>query len=102
MPVAAGSPLPPLAVGRDRGWGAFARGHGLKYYFNHPFDIFEHVVIPEAKHAVAVGLQIAGAPLIARAVGVLAAIDFDDDPGLVAGEVREERTDRGLPAKVRP
>jgi hypothetical protein len=101
MPAAGCTPLPPLAVGRGRGWGALAKVHGVADNLNHAFDVSEHIIVPEAKHAVAVGLEVPCPSLIACAVGMLAAIDFDDDPRPVKCKVREIRTNRRLPAKVR-
>jgi hypothetical protein len=95
-------PSPRLRWGGLGGWGDFAKIHSVADDFNHALDIPEHLVIPEAKHAVAVRLKIPCQLLIGRAVGMLAAIDLDDNPRLVTGKVREIRTNRRLPAKVGP
>src|SRR5258708_30488926 len=42
----------------------------------------------------------AGTPFIGRTVGMLAAINLDDNFCLMTGEVREVRTDRRLPPKM--
>jgi hypothetical protein len=50
------------------------------------------------------GFEILGALCVCeQTIGliVLTSIDFDDEALLVTGEVREKRTDRGLPPEMR-
>jgi hypothetical protein len=65
--------------------------------FEHPFDIAEHVIVPEAKHTIAVSNQ----PLISHdirsVVRMLAAIDLDHQAKLTANEIHRVRPDRLLP-----
>jgi hypothetical protein len=78
-----------------------AAPNSLTDHIEHPLDIPKHIVIPKSQHTVTVRFEILRAPPIAHALCMLAAVDFDDDAGLVTGEVREVRTDRRLAAKVR-
>jgi hypothetical protein len=89
-------------AGRGRGWGEFA--HGSSDDFHHSLDIAEHVIIPEAKHAIAARLEIGsafGIPRNARVFVVLSAVEFDDKPRRMAGKVCEVRPDSCLAAKMR-
>ena len=58
--------------------------------------VFQHVVIPEPQHAIAFGFEISRTHFIGGAVGMLTAINLDDESSLMTGEVGEERTDRRL------
>lgn len=67
------------------------------------FDLMEHVVVPETQHAETLRFHrrrpgaVATSMMIQR---MLAAIELDDDSWIKAGEVRKERSDRNLPAKM--
>ena len=58
--------------------------------------ILQHVVVPEADYAVAVGFDDRGAVVIGGTVGVLAAIELDRDPRRTVGEIDNEIADRQL------
>src|SRR5262245_53252157 len=62
--------------------------------------ILQHVIAPETQRAVAVRGEPRVAHGIARAVGVLTAIEFDDELGFEAREVRNVRSDRTLLAEI--
>ena len=61
----------------------------------------EDVVVPEAEHAVAVGLDLARPVVIGRAVGMLAAVEFDRDPQRAASEVDDVASDGKLARELR-
>ena len=56
----------------------------------HAVDVFEHLIVPESQHAVAVSFQI-GAPLqfICRDFCMLAAVEFNNEAFLQAAEVND-------------
>src|SRR5690349_12430697 len=72
--------------------------------FENAIDVLRDVIVPEAKHAIAFRLKPARSLLIAfrdRPLGVLRAIDLDDQPCRHAGEVGDVAADRYLPTKMR-
>ena len=65
-------------------------------HFQHTAAVAQHVVIPKTKNPVALRLEPSIAINVARILGVLSAIDFDDDAPLVADEVDDEAADQRL------
>ena len=68
--------------------------------FHHAVKIFEYVVVPETDDAVAMGRKLGGSRGVGVAVGVLAAIEFDDTLSCRAGEVGDAAADRMLTAEL--
>ena len=67
---------------------------------NHRFCFLQNVVRPEADHPIASPLQPLGpAVVITRGRGMLATIDFDDQPRSHTAEIADERTDGVLPSE---
>jgi hypothetical protein len=69
-----------------------------------PFDIGQHLVIPESEHAIPAVLQIlCSLHVTFHTIGftMLAAIELDDNACMMTGEVREVGADRSLAAKMR-
>jgi hypothetical protein len=67
----------------------------------HSRCVFQDVVVPEAENAKALRLEIAGADrVLLNAIGMLAAVDFDDELGGEAQEVGEVSTIRHLAAEL--
>ena len=64
--------------------------------------VLQHVVVPEADYAVAVGFDDFGAPSIGEIVGVLAAVEFHSEPGRAASEIDDKIADWALPVELRP
>ncbi len=67
-------------------------------------EILQDIIVPEAKHPIALLLKILAPDNVSLGVWrkhVLASVNLDNDPCIVAGEIREERADRSLPAEVR-
>jgi hypothetical protein len=62
-------------------------------------SVGKHVVVPEANHAPTLSFEKSRATLVRGVSGVLAAIDFDDEVMLRAGEIDDEAADRMLAAK---
>ena len=72
-------------------------------HLQHPIDIGEDIIVPEAKDTIALRLEIGGSLGVTSRDGVgcvLSAVEFDDDTFRVAGEIREVRTDRRLTTPV--
>jgi hypothetical protein len=65
-----------------------------------PLKVRPHLVVPEAHHTKFVRGKAAITPLVLNGIGVLTAIDFDHAARLEADKVRDEWTDRNLPAKL--
>jgi hypothetical protein len=61
--------------------------------------VAKHLVIPEAKDAIALFLDHLRTYLVDR-FNVLTAVDFDDQFRAMTGEIRDEVPDRNLPAEV--
>ena len=55
--------------------------------FGDTVGIFVHFAVPEADHGPALCFEGAGADSIIGRINMLAAIDFDDQPRLPAGEI---------------
>ena len=66
----------------------------------HAVGVLQHVVVPEADDAVAVGFDDLRSSIIGRAVSVLATIEFDGEARGAAGEVDHEGADRQLPREL--
>jgi hypothetical protein len=60
------------------------------------FDISEHVIVPEAKNAIPVIDKPSVARGITLVIGVLTAVDFDDESLLAANKVGDVGPDRLL------
>jgi hypothetical protein len=60
----------------------------------------QYFMVPEPQDAETLLFQPGGAPGICDAVAMLAAIGFDDQSGVVAEEIGDERADGNLPAKL--
>ena len=65
----------------------------------HPFQIFQHLVIPEPDHLESSGLQKGGSWCIALLI-VLTTIELHDEAAFEAGEVDDEWGHRVLEAKL--
>lgn len=61
------------------------------------FGVHQHIIVPEADQAVAVGFDGAGAVRVRCALGVLPAIAFDRNPQAAAGEIDDVAANRELP-----
>lgn len=62
--------------------------------------VLQHVVVPEADHAVAVGFDHPGARFVSGAVAVLPAVELDSDARQTTGEVDHIVTNRQLPSEL--
>jgi hypothetical protein len=62
--------------------------------------ILDDVVIPESQDTITRRGKIGSPVLIGSAIGMLPAIQFDNNPELMAGEVSEVRTDCRLTPKM--
>jgi hypothetical protein len=91
-------------VGRGQGWGVgFAFAQRRQDNFQHALDVLQHIVVPEAKDAIAMRTKVSGSLRITDNVIrliMLPAIDLDDQASLMAGEVCKVRTDSGLPPEM--
>jgi hypothetical protein len=64
-------------------------------------ELLKNLIVPEAEDAVAAALQESAAfGIIFHRFAMLAAIDLDDEPSGVTGDIRVVRPDRHLAAKV--
>jgi len=89
-------------AGRGGGGGAAAHGSGDRLH--HALDIPQHIVVPEAQHAIAARLEIGGSLGIAHeACGfiMLAAVHFNDQAHGMTGEISEVGSDGCLTTEVR-
>lgn len=73
----------------------------LRNHLQHPVDISQHLVVPEADHPVAVSFDDAGAVGVGGALRVLPAVEFDGEAQTAAGEVGDEIADGKLPRELR-
>ena len=67
-------------------------------------DVVQHFVVPETKDAIALRRQERGPLFVGDdlvGLAMSAAVDLDQQPSLVTGEIREVGTDRRLATKVR-
>jgi hypothetical protein len=70
--------------------------------FQHRGPISQNVGIPEAKDPIALRLKPAVAHFILLRIGVLPAIEFNDQPALKTDEIDYVSSNRRLPAKTEP
>ena len=69
-------------------------------HFQHAAAIAQHVMIPEAEHAIAFRCEPSVAFGITRVLGVLSTIDFDDEALVMADKINRETADRCLPPEA--
>jgi hypothetical protein len=75
---------------------------GFRNHRNNAIQISQHFVIPEAREAITLRLQPRSPRPILRSLHcMLATIDFDDKPCLMADEIHNIAADRRLLAKMR-
>ena len=92
------SPTPSL---EGRGFSAIAGDFQFfKDSQQHAIGVLQHVVVPEADHAVAVGFDHAGSRFVDRTFIVLPAIKLNCDPGRATGEIDHEIADRKLSCEL--
>ena len=65
-------------------------------------DVLVELIIPDAEDCPSLLLKEAVAGLISHRPGMLAAVEFDNQSGLPAGEIRKVWTDRQLARELRP
>ena len=63
---------------------------------SHAIQIFQNIIVPEAKDTIAFAFEERRSRRISQTVRMLAAVSFDDQPTLLANEVGNERPDRLL------
>src|SRR4051794_10708121 len=69
--------------------------------FQHAVDVGQHLVVPEAQHAITMRLKQRGALKVRTHINrVLASIDLDHQLSFVAYEIRNVSADLNLPTKV--
>jgi len=66
------------------------------------FDVFEHLVVPDPDDAIAKRLQFGVTLSVGRTVGMLTAIDLDDELALTTKEIHKEPADRFLADEFEP
>jgi hypothetical protein len=66
------------------------------YNFQDASDIAQHIVIPEPQHPIVAIDEPFFANRVARIVGMLSAVDFDDEATFAADQIYRVRTDRFL------
>lgn len=77
-----------------------SNGNFFGDYLQHPIHVAQHIVVPEADDAVAVGFDDPGAVRVDRAFGMLPAVAFDGEAQGAAGEVGNEVADLVLASKL--
>lgn len=86
-----------------RGWLSEVRHRRhkvLEDHLDHTVFIFKELVVPEPEHPVSVCQKPLVPLLIALALGMLAAVQFHDEPSLEAEEVGEKGSNGRLSAKL--
>ena len=71
-------------------------------HLQHAFEIAKNLVVPDTNDAILKGIQVSISALIRRAVGVLSAIDLDDEALLAADKIDVVRPDRLLAREFHP
>ena len=73
---------------------------GRRDYLSNTLQVRKYVVVPEAQHAIAFGLEKGSSTLIGVLSRMLTTIGFHDQPALLAHEIGNEWTDRLLPPEL--
>ncbi len=60
----------------------------------------QNLMIPEAKNRITMAVQPSCSAFISQGLGMLAAIDFNDQAFLAAEKIGEERSERHLPYEL--
>ena len=81
---------------------AEALGGSIRYRLKHTLGIFVQLVVPYAKDGPAFLPKRLVPRLVAQRVGMLTAVEFNNQPGLSAGEVRDVGSDRQLARELWP
>ena len=101
------APPPTRSVaGRGRGWGAL--GHSFIQRCldggQHAVDVAEHIIVPESQHAIAARIEELGSRRVGDhliIVPMLAAVDLDNEPQIMARKVYIVRPNCCLTTKMR-
>jgi hypothetical protein len=84
--------------GRPGCWGRFELAANR---FQHAVEIIENIVIPKPDDTIAMKYQFGAASVVrVHSLGMLTAIEFDDELARGASEIRNTASDRMLPAKL--
>ncbi len=84
----------PARAGRVRGLQCLQNG------IDHAIGIGQDLIIPESKHPPALTLQPCRPATVGLTIGMLSAIDLDDEAVGDAGEIEDEWTERMLPPEL--
>jgi hypothetical protein len=67
-----------------------------EYHFKHTLGIRQNIVVPESQYTKSLAPQVVIAHFVAQVLGVLPAIDLDNQPAAKAGKVNDIWPDRHL------
>jgi hypothetical protein len=89
-------------VGRGWGWGRVCFARRRENNFTNGTRCLQYVIVPEAKHAIALRLKPCRPAFIVVTAhfSMLAPVDLDDKLALMPNEISDENADRGLPPEV--
>jgi hypothetical protein len=84
----------PAAVPSPLRGGVGGGGQRALNLAQHPVEISKHFMVPEPQHAVAAGFDLQRTPIVCATLRVmLSAIQLNDELGLAAREIDDERSD---------
>jgi len=92
----------PLLDLSPRGGERWDGGRCREDRFPNAFDISQHVIIPKTHNAITMVDEPSIARDVAPAIGMLAAIELDDEPFLSTNKIYHVRADRLLTHKFKP
>jgi hypothetical protein len=90
--------FPPPLRGRAREGGRLTSG--VQNRFENAYGICQNVRIPKTQNAITFGREPSVALNVSDRIGVLPAIELDDETMLLANEVDDKRPNRRLPSKA--
>ncbi|WP_452039000.1 hypothetical protein [Alteraurantiacibacter palmitatis] len=91
--------LSPTFSLKGRGFSALVSGDGdfMRNDLQHPVNVPQHIAVPEADHAVAVGFNDLCSAPVGTAFGVLPTVQFNGDTQPAAREIDYEAANLALP-----
>jgi hypothetical protein len=83
------------------GGDGFQSPQRIQNHLDHTLDILEYFVVPEPQYHESRLLQpLCPRQIVSRLIGVLAAVEFDDQLPFQAGEIEYEAAERMLPFEL--
>src|SRR4030067_3462761 len=94
--------LPSLSYRWEGTKGRVSWQTNFSYLFQNPFNIIKHFVIPKPQNPITLRFEPIVPFLVARVIGVLSAVNLNNDLSIVTDKIGYITSDRILPPELNP